>query len=71
MDEVIGYKKEIGIFKKHSNGYYTFELDENEILIFEEINGSIVSMLSASAMDSSPVRAPMIEVCQVLSCSFW
>ncbi len=42
MDEVIGYKKEIGLFKKHNQGYYTFELEGNEILVFEEIKKSVL-----------------------------
>ena len=35
------FKKEVGVFKKYHNGYYTFELTENKNIIFEQIDSKI------------------------------
>ncbi|MFD0963785.1 hypothetical protein [Pseudofulvibacter geojedonensis] len=31
----------IGVFKKHFNGYYSFELANGDIIVFEQVDSSI------------------------------
>lgn len=51
--------KTIGSFISFSNGYYSFELDEGELIAFEEINTTI---LSTYELRSNKLSGEMFEV---------
>ena len=40
--DYIELRREVGVFKKHLNNYYTFKLESGEKMIFEQINKSII-----------------------------
>lgn len=35
-------RKAIGVYKKHLNGYYTFELENGDIIVFEQVEAKIL-----------------------------